>query len=990
MLMKMIRIIVVIIYVALLSTFSSTKVQAGASYTTLHYSMLFRQDTDDTSHKKLDTMVIADRRSMVKGIADSLNVKLSALSPNLSVQQMLKGNIAGLYVQETTGEPGTEQSMIIRGLSAPVFDKNDIYSQQPTVYVNGVPMIKDNPFVFDIQKYGFNRIGPATNLLAGIDISNINSIEVIKDPAALAKLGPNAANGAIWITTKAAKSGYRDLSVNSYFGMVQASNISPINAQYENQFRKPFYQKYGTQDDYLNYVGYLRDSTSLDYYGPAQWGDLYYKNTPIYSVDLGLTGGSERANFRFFGSATRNAGNSDNTGLNRYTTSFQINMAPLSWVTISSMVNVGRMDRERNRNLRDRFAETRYIPDLYNPLSPNINTYQSFLNEYDKTIDDNRTTQASGYFAVKLDLKPFKFVSTLNFDYSEGARDVFFPTTLMEGNNFSSIYIGYNQRFMINNALNYSKDIAEDHNLFFEVGQSIQDDRYRYNYANAYNGPNDFIKVNIVEGDASKKDYLKPVGYLVYHYIDQIHSRLFSLYASARYSYKDLLTFSALVRDDGSSNSQPGNRWFVSPAASASWNLKNQFLKNNNLFNKLRMDVSWSRIGKTFSDDKFAAGPQYRVNAGWTLEPTIPGYNGIATISRPYSSGWVGYDIKWPYTDQLNVGFDGAILKNRLSMSATFYKKDDKRMLINTPIPAETGYASQYGSGLAVRNIGLDLGVQGQIVMKDNFNWVSGLNFNFNKNKLTALPNGLNELIVGDRKLKVGESIDRFWIYQNQGIYNANSEVPINPKTNKALTFEGTTLKAGDPKWKDNNGDFVINSDDKVLTGNSMPKFTGGWSNQFRYGNFDLSFNIVYAIGQKALNQSASLQHDFINRETANDINSIREIFSWQVTSDLSKYATYNPWSSVVPYRLEQDMFLENASYAKLRAVTIGFDLTKTSLFKGKSSIKKAYLYVTGNNLLTVTSFSGSDPELIEYNGIYSGYGLAIPRTYTLGIKVDL
>jgi TonB-linked SusC/RagA family outer membrane protein len=988
--MKMTRIIVVIIYVALLSTFGSTKVQAGTSYTTLNYSMLFRQDTEDTSNKKLDTMFIADRRSMVKGIADSLYVKRSALNPNLSVQQMLKGNISGLYVQESTGEPGSEQSMIIRGLSAPVFNKNDIYSQQPIVYVNGVPMIKDNPFVFNIQKYGFNRIGPATNLLAGIDISNINSIEVIKDPAALAKLGPNAANGAIWITTKAAKSGRRELNVNSYFGMVQASNISPVNAQYENQFRKPFYQKYGKQADYLNYVGYLRDSTSLDYYGPAQWGDLYFKSTPIYSVDLGLTGGSERANFRFFGSATRNAGNSDDTGLNRYTSSFQINMAPLTWVTISSMVNVGRMDRDRNRNLRDRFAETRYIPDLYNPLSPNKNTYQSFLNEYDKAIDDNRTTQAQGYFAVKLDLKRVKFVSTLNFDYSEGVRDAFFPTTLMEGNNFSSSYIGYNQRFSINNALTYSKDINKDNNLYFEAGQSVQDDRNRYNYAHAYNGPNDFIKVNVVEGNSDKAEYLKPVGYLVYRYTDQIHARLFSFYASARYAYKDLLTFSALLRDDGSSNSQPGSRWFISPSANASWNLKNQLLKSNTLINKLVMDVSWSRIGKPFSDDRFAAGPQYRVNSGWALEPTIPGYNGIATISRPYSSGWVGYDLKWPYTDQFNIGINGALFKNRLSASATVYKKDDKRMLINTPVPAETGFASEFSSGLGVRNIGLDLGVQGQIIKGNQFDWQSGLNFNFNKNKLTALPNGLDELIVGDRKLKVGEPIDRFWIYENQGIYNSDADVSVNPATNMPLTFEGTTLKAGDPRWKDNNGDFVIDADDKILKGNAMPKLTGGWSNQFRYGNFDLSFNIIYAVGQKALNQSASFQYDFINREAANDINSVREIFSWQVNSDLSKYAVYNPWSSVVPYRLEQDMFLENASYAKLRSVSIGFDLTKTSLFNAKSSIKKAYVYVTGNNLLTVTSFSGNDPELIEYNGIYSGYGLAIPRTYTLGIKVDL
>ncbi|WP_316790617.1 SusC/RagA family TonB-linked outer membrane protein [Pedobacter frigoris] len=987
----MIRIITVGIYVGLLSIFGLTKVQAKTiSTANLNYSILLRQDTDDTSKTTLDTIVMKDRRTLVKGIRDSLHVKVAALSPNISVQQMLKGNIAGLYVQETSGESGSGQSMIIRGLSAPVFNKNEIYNQQPTVYVNGVPMIKENSFVFDIQKYDFNRIGPATNLLAGIDISNINSIEVIKDPAELAKLGPNAANGAIWITTKAAKSGYRDLSVNSYFGMVQESNISQINAEYENTFRKPFYQKYATQSDYLNYVGYLRDSTNLDYYGPARWSDLYYKNRAIHSVDLGLTGGSERANFRFFGSATTNAGNADDTDLNRYHASFQINMAPFSWITISSMANVGRMDRDRNRNLRDRFAETRYIPDLYNPLSPNKNTYQLFLDEYDKAIDDNRTTQAQGYLSLKFNLKPFNFVSTLNFDYNEGVRDVFYPTTLMGGNNYVSNYFGYNQRLMVNNALNYTKDLGTAHKFYFEVGQSIQDDIYKYNYANAYNGPNDFIKINVVNGTVGADDYLTPNTYLVYRYTDRIQTRLISFYASAKYNYKDLLTVNALVRDDASSTSQPGSRWFVAPAANASWNMKNQFLKSNKVINKLNFDLSWSRIGKPFSDDRYAAGPQYRVSAGWALEPTIPGYNGVATISRPYTSGWVGYDIRSPYTDQLNIGLDASFLDNRIGASATFYIKDDNRMILNTPIPAETGYASQFSSGLDVRNTGIDLGLDANIVKGDKFNWQTGLNVNLNRNKLKALPGGLNELIVADRKLKIGESIDKFWLYQNNGIYNSDNEVEVNPADNKKLTFEGTTLKAGDPRWKDINGDYVIDNDDKVLTGNSMPKISGGWSNDLKYGNFNLNINVVFALGHKALNQSVSQQYDFINRESANDINSVREIFSWQENADLSKYAIYNPWSSVVPYRLEQDIFLENASYAKLRTVSIGYDLSSLNFFKSKTNIKRAYLYLTGNNLLTFTSFSGSDPELVEYNGIYTGYGLAIPRTYTLGIKVDL
>jgi TonB-linked SusC/RagA family outer membrane protein len=988
--MKMIRIIGCLIYVVMLSTFSSTKVTAGTYRTAiLNYSALFQEPTDDTT--KLDSIKMVSNRVHVKGIKDSLNIRLSEINPNISLQQLAKGSLSGVYVQETTGEPGAEQSMLIRGLSSPLFTTKDIYTQQPVVYVNGIPLIQESNFVYDIQKYNFNRIGPANNLLSIIDISNISSIEVIKDPAALAQLGPIAAHGAIWITTKPAKSGYRELSINSYFGMTQASNITPVNAQYENNFRKPFYQRYATSDDYLNYVGYLRDSTNVNYYGPARWNDLYYKNTPIYSLDLGLTGGSERANFRFFGSATQNASNADDTDFKRYGASFQINMAPFSWFTVSSVVNANRLDRKRNRSLRDRFAETRYIPDLYNPLSPNADSYQDYLNEHEKSLDDNRTISVQGSLALKFNLNPLKFVTSLNFDYNQGIRDAFFPTTLMEGNNFVSNYYGFNQRMLFNNFLSYTKEINKDHQLTLEGGFSIQEDQHKYNYATAYNGPNDFIKINGVSGNAGT-DYLLPENYLVYRYLDNQVDRLMSFYGSAKYNYKNLLTISALLRDDASTNAQPGSRWFLAPAASAQWNLKNQFFRDNTFFNDLKFDASWSRIGIPFLDNRYAAGPQYRVEIGWDLEPTIPGYNGVAGLSRPYSSGWVGYDLDWAYVDQLNLGLNASFLNNRLNASATFYMKENKSMLINVPVPAESGFKASVASGMSVQNTGFDFAVQAYVV-KDNkgFNWTTGLNLNLNRNKLTGLPNGLNNLVIGDTKLTVGESIDKFWIYQNEGIYNADSEVPLNAVTNQPIAFEGTTLKAGDPIWKDINGDMAINSSDKMLQGNYMPKLFGGFTNEFHMGQFDLSFNIIFALGQKALNQTAASQYDFINREAGNDINAIKEIYSWQVNVATDKYPIYNPWSSVVPYRLEQNLFLENASYAKLRSVSIGYDLAKTTFFrKMGSEMRRAYIYVTGNNLVTVTPFSGTDPELINYNGIYNGYALPIPRTFTLGVKLDL
>jgi TonB-linked SusC/RagA family outer membrane protein len=926
---------------------------------------------------------------------DSLRVSSSRGVPNLSLQQMLKGNVAGLYVQETTGEPGTEQSMIIQGTSAPIFTKKDIYNVQPAVYLNGVYLVQDNPFAYDVQKYDYNRIGPATNLLANIDIDNIQSIEVLKDPISLAKLGPNAANGAIWITTKAAKSGLREISLNSYVGIVPANNVQTVNGVFENNFRAPFYKKYATPANYDNYASFLRDSTNLDYFGKSNWNDLYYKNANIYGVDLGITGGNERANFRFYGTAVKNASNADETSLNKYNAYFAINMMPFKWMTVSSFLNAARMDRDRNKSLRDRFAEVRYLPDFSNPLSPNKDNYQLFLNEYSKVVDDNRNNLLNGSLALNLRLMPqLNFNTAVVFDYNEGLRDAFYPTTLMDGVNYVSGFFGFNQRFGLNNLLTYSYDLNKNHSFKFELGQSLQGDAYKYNYARGYNGNSDYIKINVVNGDVKNTDpgYLNAIdNFYLFRYSDKMKNSLVSFFGTVKYNYKDLLSLGAVVRRDGSSNGQPNSRWITTPAFSADWNLKNQLLSKNKFFNELTIGASWARSAKIFLDDRFGAGPQYRTEYGWNEEPTIPTFGGFQGISRPYNTGWVGYGVTLPYTDRLNISASSTMLNNKLSAAVTFYNRDDKNQLLNIPLSAESGYASIYKNGMAINNKGVDLVLTGNVLQNEKtLSWTTSLNLNYNRNELTALPDGLNELVIGDNKLKVGQSVGAYWLYTNNGIYNTDAEVPSN-SGGKKLTFNGLALKAGDPKWVDYNGDFNITDADKQFVGDRMPKFTGGWMNDFSYKNFDLNFHFFFALGQKAINQFDAGRYDFVNRESASDINSVKEITSWQTSDKLKNYPIYNVWSNVIPYRVDQDLFLENASYIKLRSVTLGYDLTKAKFISNaKLGFRRAYLYVTGSNLLTITNFSGTDPELINYNGNYDGTSLPIARTFTLGLKLDL
>lgn len=919
-----------------------------------------------------------------KHTKDTLNIRQATSTPFVSLQQMLKGNIAGLYVQEPSGEPGVMQSMVLRGLGAPVTNNKDSYNVQPIVYLNGIPLVQDHPFAYDVQKYDYNRIGPATNLLSAIDIRNIKSVEVIKDPLELVKLGPLAANGAIWITTKDAQSGARQISVNSYFSLVQPNNVQTTNGAYEDKFRKLFYNKYATETQSLAYAPYLRDSTNTNYFGPSNWSDLYYKATPAYSIDMSLTGGSERANFRFFGSHTSNASNADDTNLKRYNASFYINMAPFEWLTLSSMINAVRLDRNRNKSLRDRFAETRYLPDLSTPLSPNKASYQNYLNEYDKSVDDNVNNVVQGYVALNFNVKKIKYTTKLSVDYNEGIRDLFVPSTLMETNNYVSNYFGYNQRLLLSNVISYEETLNEKHKLSAELGHNYMSDTHRYNYATAYNGPNDFIKLNVVEGNKDTTGYLTPNSFSVYRYSDLEKLNMMSFYFNGNYDYNNLVKLSAVVRNDGSSTAQPDSRWAWSAAFRAGLNLKNLLKVQHPAVNELRTNLSFARTAQSFLTDRYAGGPQYRVDVGWNDEPTMPSYNAFATISRPYTMGWVGYGLKTPYADKFDFSIEGTFFNSRLNAGLSIYSNTNKQMIFNTAVPLEYGYTTKYESGMSVNNKGIDVLLQGNVLnSRTGLNWVTALNFNFNKNILKALPADQQEIIINDRKFKVGESVDRFWLFQNQGIYTSSDQIPVNPLTNKVMEFKGIPLKVGDPIWKDENGDYVIDDKDKVLKGYMMPKLSGGWSNQFDYKKFDLNFQFSFALGQSALNTSAASQFDFINREASNDLNAVKEIFTWQKGVALDQYPIYNPWSAVVPYRTDQDLFLEDASYMKLKSITLGYHFST-------SSLKKVYLYVTGTNLFTLTSFNGDDPELITLMGNYNGYGLPIPRTYMLGLKLDL
>ncbi|HEU0226593.1 MAG TPA: SusC/RagA family TonB-linked outer membrane protein, partial [Arachidicoccus soli] len=409
-------------------------------------------------------------------------------------------------------------------------------------------------------------------------------------------------------------------------------------------------------------------------------------------------------------------------------------------------------------------------------------------------------------------------------------------------------------------------------------------------------------------------------------------------------------------------------------------------------FSTFGLRLSYGKFGKLYNTDRYSQGPAYVVDASWPSDPHIGSYVGIATATRPYTQGWVGYGIGWQYSNKANVGIDLGFFKNRLLASFDLYNTDDKNLLLPIPVPEELGYSSAYQNGMSVNNKGIDVSISGKILENEkSLNWTTTLNFNVNKNKLTALPGGLTSLIIGNRKLEVGKSIDAFWLYQNNGIYNTISDIPVNSKTGLRESFNGVMLNAGDPKWKDVNGDYDINSQDKVLMGHYLPVLTGGFGNNFNYRKFSLNFQFYFALGQKLLNQQIANHFDFVNNDNSTNLSSVKEITFWEKTFNPSDYPIYNPWSSVVPYQSDQNLFLQNASYVKLRAVSFGYDFSGANNgFFSKKRFKSILLYISATNVFTISPFKNGDPELVDYLGNYTGYNQGIPKTYTVGIKLGI
>lgn len=949
----------------------------------------------DTTVLKADTGAVHQTIPDTDTQSDTLPLQNVQLLPYTYPAQMLDGQVAGISRLRTSGEPGVAPLTLIRGVSVPIGSYKDLYANQPLLVIDGIPLIRnDHPYQMAIKEYNFIGIGSGIDISTLIDMNNIEKVKVLKGAEAIARYGVHAANGAIVFTTRQPQSGNYHISANLYGGIALSPPVNSdygaytINGAYERDFLSPFYQQYASLANKINYPAYLADSTGLAYFGPSDWNKLYYKQALQHGASIDITGGNDRANFRFgVGEHTEN-GVADQTALKRYNVFYDMYVVPFEKLHIRTYVQAATASRERNHSLRERFAEMEYFPNQDFPLPPNKAYLQQYYHYLDDGNDHNQINAIQGILKAQ-----FSFTGSLSLnshfsiDYNDNHRNYFVPGALNDGNSYNSYFSGVNRRIRWKNFVQYDKTFGDNH-LQLQLGHALEYNRMQYGYIRGYRGPTDFIKV--IQVDKNDDGVWVDITHdkkLVYAYKDYLQQNIASFFGHATYRLRNKYTATLSLRSDGSSYFGNGYHWAISPVLSLDWDMKAEpWLQPSNTFDAMNLNITGGRTARLIAEDYYGYGSYYTVDIGWTGSEKVSTYASFPTLSLPFTNGYVGNRINWPYTERWEVKLDMKFL-HHLTAMFNVYSRTNRDMLISIPTGgAAYGFSGQWLNGMDVRNSGVEAVVGGDFKLSRELKWKSAIVFQYNQNKLLSLPNGLQTIHYGERRLEVGKSTDQFWLLQNEGIYETDSDIPVS--NGQKLSYNGIPFEAGDPRWKDVNKDNVIDDEDRVLQGHVVAPVHGGWNNSLQFKNWTLGFSFLYSFGANILNGAMAHRFDFANREGADGLDGVKELTFWEVRGNLNKYPRYNPWSLVNPYQTDQTLFYEKANYIKLQSLLLKYDMSKLSFIQ-HSGIDRLQLYVTGTNLMTATPYSGNDPSLAGYFGYDYNYAQPLPMTFTVGIKVD-
>ncbi len=872
------------------------------------------------------------KKALVSEALSSITAKQLKDIPVSSVDGLLQGQAAGVQVSQNSGTPGGEMSVRIRGLTS------ISGSSQPLYVIDGITVTTG-----DFGQIGYS--GQGASALTDLNPNDIESISILKDASATAIYGARASNGIVLITTKRGKKQQTAVAVNIYSGLQRVWNkIDLLDARQWMDYR----------NDLTNSTVFTQeqmDNITID----TDWQDVIFRTAPINSYEISATGGSDKTQFFISGTLFEQEGILIGTDYDRFNTRVNVDHELSDRVKIGTSIGLSyaHTDRvESDQTLHGPLPNGISTPAIFPVFNPDGSynqdgPYSNPVSIAREAINENFSYRTNSNFYIDYNITPdLTLSSKLGVDFLNFREHGYESTRTVQGAKYNGLgFETYSNisNIVSNDFLTYKKRFNQ-HKVEALVGYSFESRKYRSSFIRGQDFADDDLQyinsaATIVSASASASD-----------------EGIRSYFGRANYNFADKYILTLTGRFDTSSKFGSNNKTGFFPAASVAWRVsEEEFLKDSKLISDLKLRASY---GLTGNDDisPFLFSELYG-NGSYGGSPAI------------YPSNIPNPDLKWESTSQLNLGINFGFFNDRITITADYYDKQTKDLLLSRPLPTSSGFSAITENVGRVENKGIEITLSTQNLIGE-FSWNTQFNIAGNRNKVLELYNGqpIDDIGRGGNRIMEGQPIGIFYSFESLG---------VDPST-------------GDIVYADTNFDGEITSTDRTVVGNPHPDFIGGLTNNFSYKHFDLSVFLQGSYGNDVFNGSRLFLESLQGGD--NQVEAVTR--RWQQPGDITDIprATTDPIAAAQNKRVSS-RFLEDGSYLRFKNVTLGYTLDQNNM-KNRyfTSIR---LYVSAQNLFTFTNYSGLDPE-VNYRGDDNAvigtdfFTYPQAQTFTLGVNLKI
>lgn len=968
------------------------------------------------------------KKSDLAGATGSMDEKKMKGSIITNLDQSLGGRVAGVTSMATSGAPGSSTSIRVRGQATINAGAEPLYVVDGVIWNNSNSSGSSVGLGDALGNGSVSTVSP----LSSLNPSDIVSMEVLKDASATAIYGAQGANGVVLITTKRGKAGEAKFT---YDGMVawqrQGKRIDMLNlrefAEYYNDMAS---QGMVYKDDRFSDPSVLGKGTN--------WQDAIFRTALQHQHQVSAQGGSEKIKYYVSGNYMDQDGTIIGSEFKRYGARVNLDSQLKSWLKLGLSATYSNTDQrllkaDQEDGVITYALTTRPDTPIYDINGGYTSISQQGVSNPNPValalMDDilyNQNLLTGNVFAEVTPIKNLVWHTEVGYSFNWDRGEVFKPTVDLGSwtrtKNYNSIQKSTGSFVQFKNYLTYNGSFGK-HSFTAMLGQECWKSKWDSARTEAQDLPTNTVH-NPSLGDPSTFKINNGFG----------TSAMASFFTRETYNFDDRYLLTYTFRRDGSSNFGPNNRWGSFHSVAGAWRFSNEaFVRNvaGKWLSNGKLRIGWGQTGNA------------NIGGGkWSSDMSSIG-TGLGTSYRPLRIA--NLDVHWEKQEQTNIGLDLGLFHDKLGITVDVYKKVSNDMLMPMQLPSYMGTSGNTSSALAapfgnfgsIENKGLEITINAHPISTKNFSWDSEFEISWNKNKLTKLSGTSSAAILGVgqwndvvSKSDVGQPLFQFFGYVTDGVYTSYEDIENSPKP---VSYGGSngynnynTVWVGDVKYKDISGpdgvpDGKIDENDRTYIGNPMPKYTFGWTNTFRYKDFDLSIFVNGSVGNKVYNYIrmkldnmksvwANQAATVINRSQITPINPNKDysngylghnattVYHWY--DDIDNVQVLNPTNIPAAHLNDpnensrvSDRYIEDGSYLRIKNITLGYTFPKQWI--KNLGLENVRLSCNIQNLWTITGYKGYDPEIGASTSDMNGYVYGLdngrypsPTVYSFGLNV--